>query len=925
MDKDNVNSPRVFAGQAGSGYYPQNSIAAASFSLELGVTGIEVCVQQTRDRVLVCHNTAKLNPAFTQNTAGKWLTRDEQWPIARLSYTQLCQLLQGELNPEYDTLKKPLRQMAIAQPIPALLQMLEMLVATPCEKKLAVLLHLPADITTEAIDLTLLDQVLSDTADYKDKLDISYTSFDWRLLQAIKKRQPLSNCWYRLHPPAYYQPNWGDAVTLSNETAFWVTQGWAQRQLPWLANLQPVDYADIITQAQSMGWPLLCHHTALPYLTASQNYAVWTEQQHEPTVYTQLRNANPIAIITDSPFSYAHLSSAKCEALANFGKQSFEKKAWQAVVDKFLPVVEQSAACCHFDLVYRLAIALRRLQRFEESEQILMLGLKAYPNHHNIYIELAALENQRENWQQALQYWYKAFHIAEAFSIMSYQRLTKAIIMSTDQQVWFAKAFYKASSTAHSNPYFAAYFSYFLLTHEVTDAALPAVIEKITALQNSNFLYQYGVPHLYTLQQMKLRLAVVQQRELDSLPLAWNSLLKTDKPTRLMPQDIASLQFMLPHLAKQVGQEQANFYHGLLQAIEPLTALAKTALINLCTFDAYDKPAVMTTVEALHRLFAEKEPNSFKATWLPEQAWLILSNIMLLRFNIAEAFTLRALAIQLAPESPEYQASLPDSTSLVQLPPLVPLQSNLGTERSRVEQQSALTQFLRGQISPFLHAYQHLHDDAYAATIKGKRIALVGPVDVGLKQGELIDKYDLVIRLNYRKPSHWNTKNAGSRTDISYYANDLILADDTDPQLIAGMQQLKWVVFDTKNNLPDNIHLAQQRCQLPYRECNPAYKGYLNAIQKVILDLLLHQPASISVFNCNLWLTDNTIAGYHVGHQRNQVSRFIWHDPASNFLFMQHCFRNGFIQADPVLSSILSNSVLQYITKLDAVIQPQEN
>ncbi|SEA29837.1 glycerophosphodiester phosphodiesterase family protein [Alkalimonas amylolytica] len=438
----------IFAGQAGVGYYPQNSLEAAAFSTALGVDGIEISVQWTRDQQLVCHQHQRLDPAFTRSPDGCWLNQAEQWPIGQLSYAELMEFRLGELNPERQDQRKPRRQMALAHPIPLLSDMLSQLSQQSSGQPLQLLIHLPSLLDEIAVEPALIRAVLQQVLDYRTRLHIIFTSYDWRLLALIKQAEPAQICWYRLHPPAWYHPDWGQPVSLSEpqSQALLVQQGWHQQQLPWLDGLSPVDYHDLIAQAKGRGWRLYCHHTALPYLSDASDVALWTEQQHQPEICQLLANTAAYAVVSDSPFSYSHLATAKCRELVAFGKACLEKKKWQALIDSYLPIVQSSQARCHFELVYRLAIALRREQRFNESEQVLQLGLKAYPHHHNLYIELAALENQRENWSQALNYWYKAFHIAEGFSVMSYQRLTKAIIMSTEQRPGLPKRFIKPAA-----------------------------------------------------------------------------------------------------------------------------------------------------------------------------------------------------------------------------------------------------------------------------------------------------------------------------------------------------------------------------------------------------------------------------------------------------------------------------------------------
>jgi hypothetical protein len=61
----------------------------------------------------------------------------------------------------------------------------------------------------------------------------------------------------------------------------------------------------------------------------------------------------------------------------------------------------------------------------------------------------------------------------------------------------------------------------------------------------------------------------------------------------------------------------------------------------------------------------------------------------------------------------------------------------------------------------------------YTNYLKGKRVVVVGPAPSleGAKSGELIDSYDIVVRLNVALPIvHGAEEDIGSRTDILYHA-----------------------------------------------------------------------------------------------------------------------------------------------------------
>src|SRR5262245_13269759 len=87
---------------------------------------------------------------------------------------------------------------------------------------------------------------------------------------------------------------------------------------------------------------------------------------------------------------------------------------------------------------------------------------------------------------------------------------------------------------------------------------------------------------------------------------------------------------------------------------------------------------------------------------------------------------------------------------------------------------------------------------AFRNLIEGAQIAVVGPAVNKLKNGRLIDAYDLVVRPNFKGERRILAQQdmVGSRTDISYYNFDQY--EKSGEEIESAAQQLKFSVFKPK-------------------------------------------------------------------------------------------------------------------------------
>lgn len=209
--------------------------------------------------------------------------------------------------------------------------------------------------------------------------------------------------------------------------------------------------------------------------------------------------------------------------------------------------------------------------------------------------------------------------------------------------------------------------------------------------------------------------------------------------------------------------------------------------------------------------------------------------------------------------------------------------------------------------------------------VSGKSVAVVGPLDVGLRSGEEIDSFDIVVRFNHRSDVQLDEAVGGARTDVSYYVRD-ILARGMTTGLREGMDALSYAVID-KNSWWECSWLEQVRCRKRERPDytfflnNPLLVGYPLAVPRAVLDLLRFKPRRIKVFSSDMYTSLRYSESYLKGTSflsfgGNVFPGFSVHDPISNFLLMRRLCKRPELDVDPVLKKVLDMKIDEYINCL---------
>ncbi|GFZ84526.1 hypothetical protein [Nesterenkonia alkaliphila] len=206
--------------------------------------------------------------------------------------------------------------------------------------------------------------------------------------------------------------------------------------------------------------------------------------------------------------------------------------------------------------------------------------------------------------------------------------------------------------------------------------------------------------------------------------------------------------------------------------------------------------------------------------------------------------------------------------------------------------------------------------------VAGKRIAVVGPA-AGDGLGELIDSYDAVVRTRHTPAGM--PVDAGTRTDIAYYAGRDLLRDYD--QIAAAADSGAFQLAVTRPFFVQAPSLQQQwpAWLRPARfEYGLYFRGAPQGLQRIIYDLLQFAPAEIAVFNADFYAGQAlAVAGYRASYTAfgpfNQTNDVVaMHDLAHEFRWVQGVQDAGLITAHGAAAEVLGLSQTAYLQRLEA-------
>ena len=174
------------------GLAPENTLAAFTRALDIGVTTLELDIGVTRDGVVVIHHDERLNPDIVRNPAGAWLTAPTP-RLRDLTFAQLQHYNAGMLRPGTAYAQRfPGQAARDGERIPSLAQLFDLVQQRGDTR---VRFNIETKLTPDKPDDTvgpeaLVGALLGVIAAHRMEARVSIQSFDWRTLKFVQTRAP---------------------------------------------------------------------------------------------------------------------------------------------------------------------------------------------------------------------------------------------------------------------------------------------------------------------------------------------------------------------------------------------------------------------------------------------------------------------------------------------------------------------------------------------------------------------------------------------------------------------------------------------------------------------------------------------------------------------------------------------------------------
>lgn len=220
---------------------------------------------------------------------------------------------------------------------------------------------------------------------------------------------------------------------------------------------------------------------------------------------------------------------------------------------------------------------------------------------------------------------------------------------------------------------------------------------------------------------------------------------------------------------------------------------------------------------------------------------------------------------------------------------------------------------LSGQLSP-----SSLPGSFFTQLVRGKQVALVGPVPSSAGSGPDIDAFDLVAKFNYRGGDKGRDPlMQGQRIDIAYYNLEQSRVFSRQAYLPV-FEALSAVVFIKRKAVGFFAEKVEQvRCIERFDWL--LMDSELNVGPNAMLDCLAAGASKITIFNTDLMLTAGRADGYRPAGLAtiNYLRSFVkTHDPVMQYNIFRHAWDAGLIDGDDAFRAVMQMGLDEYIRQL---------
>ena len=183
---------KIYGHRGARGDLPENTLNSFEYLYQNNISVSETDILLTKDLVPVINHDFRLNPDFTKDARGNWLTNNDI-KIFELTYEELSKYYVGSINKNSEYGKKFSKQKyLIDQKIPKLTELLELSSKGNLDN---LLINLEIKSTPFESNLTpppdkMVEIIINEVNKFRIKNKMIYSSFDWRILGEIEKIDP---------------------------------------------------------------------------------------------------------------------------------------------------------------------------------------------------------------------------------------------------------------------------------------------------------------------------------------------------------------------------------------------------------------------------------------------------------------------------------------------------------------------------------------------------------------------------------------------------------------------------------------------------------------------------------------------------------------------------------------------------------------
>lgn len=214
-------------------------------------------------------------------------------------------------------------------------------------------------------------------------------------------------------------------------------------------------------------------------------------------------------------------------------------------------------------------------------------------------------------------------------------------------------------------------------------------------------------------------------------------------------------------------------------------------------------------------------------------------------------------------------------------------------------------------------------DRRFHRLIRGRSVAIVGPTDSSASVGDEIDAHDLVIRTKFTEETQLDHERQGSRTDIAYFADRAFaLLWPSIEQTLANKSLSMAVVRPSATQ--SMVNGGHPGIRVQSAEIGSLLEASQFAIQRILYDIAPARPASVNVYNVDLFTSPVPYAPSYNIDERPLRDRGLLaniegygHDLRADHRFAKAARSSGFMVTDRKLNEILDLDTRGYLESVD--------